>query len=188
MRKMRTVLVLVVLLALLGTQAAWAAPPASSIVHVVQRGETLYSIARHYGSSVSAIAAANGITNVNRITVGQRLVIPTGSPGTTPPGSVYVVRPGDTLYSIARRLGVTVQALVNVNHIANPNRIYAGQRLIVPSDGGHTPAPGTYYRVQRGDTLYSIAWRYGVTVWAIVHANGLANPNLIYAGQVLFIP
>ncbi len=188
MRKARMAVVVVVLLALLGTQSAWAAPEASGIVHVVQRGETMYSIARHYGTTVQAIAAANGIANPNLIYVGQRLIIPTGG-GQPGGGTVYVVRYGDTLSSIAWRFGVSVQAIMNANGITNPNLIYVGQRLVIPASSYYPPPPqGVYYRVQPGDTLYSIAWRYGVSVWSIVHANGLSNPNLIYAGQVIFIP
>jgi LysM repeat protein len=115
----------------------------------------------------------------------------------------YVIQPGDTLFSIARRFGTTVQALAAANRIVNPNLIYAGQTLIIPgTDGtagqGEAPAPpppppapspgGTTYIVQRGDTLFRIAVRHGVTIQAIAQANGLTNPNLIYAGQTLTIP
>ncbi|RPI52505.1 MAG: LysM peptidoglycan-binding domain-containing protein, partial [Chloroflexi bacterium] len=142
------------------------------------------------GTTVSAIASANGIANPNRIFVGQRLRIPSGHPGGPGPGGggIYIVRHGDTLSGIARHLGVSLHALINVNGIRNPNRIYAGQRLVIPGGGVCHSCGGTFYRVQRGDTLYSIAWRYGTTVWAIAHANGLRNPNVIYAGQVLRIP
>jgi len=191
MKHVKLAIVLLALLALVGAQTAWAAaPPASGLVHVVRRGDTMYSIARAYGTTVSAIVAANGIANPNRIYVGQRLRIPSGhSEGYHPGGGVYIVRHGDTLSSIARHLGVSLRALIHVNGIRNPNYIYAGQRLVIPRDGDSCySCGGTFYRVQRGDTLYSIAWRYGRTVWAIAHANGIRNPNVIYAGQVLRIP
>ncbi|HRQ36510.1 MAG TPA: LysM domain-containing protein [Chloroflexota bacterium] len=115
----------------------------------------------------------------------------------------YTVQYGDTLFSIARRYGTTVQAIVAANNIPNPNLIYVGQVLEIPTDGSPPPQPtapppgpqptpppgGTItYVVQRGDTLSSIARRFGTTVNAIVAANNIANPNLIYAGQVLIIP
>jgi LysM repeat protein len=187
-KHLKLVIVIVVLLALLGAQTAWAAPQASGLVHVVRKGDTMYSIARTYGTTVWAIAAANGIANPNIIYVGQRLRIPTGHAPYPAPGNVYIVRPGDTLYSIARHFGVSLSALISVNGISNPNRIYAGQRLIIPGGGTCYTCGGIFYRVQRGDTLYSIACRFGRTVWAIASANGITNPNVIYAGQVLRIP
>ena len=117
--------------------------------------------------------------------------------------STYVVRSGDTLYSIARKFGVTVAAIARANNITNTSLIYVGQTLVIPSNasgassssgtgsstsGGNTgPCPQTYI-VQRGETLRRIASKCGTTVAAIVAANGLGNPNLIYAGQVLTIP
>jgi LysM repeat protein len=116
--------------------------------------------------------------------------------------TIYVVQPGDTLSAIAARFGVSVQALITANNLANPNLIYVGQRLTIPGVGGTpaptsppgTPAPtsvpgaGTRYTVQRGDTLFQIAVRFNTTVAAIMAANALTNPNLIFAGQVLVIP
>jgi LysM repeat protein len=171
-------------------------------VHVVQRGETLYSIARYYGTTPQAIASANGLANPNYIYAGQRLIIPTGGGGgggAAATGSAYVVRQGDTLYAIAARHGTTVSALVQANGLANANYIYAGQRLVIPigssggggsSRGGGSPSggSGSNYVVRRGDTLASIAYRYGTTAWAIANANRLANPNIIYPGQQLRIP
>jgi len=176
------------LLLLTSAQVVWAAPPASCpTVHVVQWGETLSHIAVRYGVTVQSLATANGIANPNRIYAGQRLTVPCGTP--PPSGGVwYTVRSGDTLSGIAWRYGVRVWAIVQANGLANPNRIYAGQRLLIP--GGTTPPPGggVWYTVRWGDTLSGIAWRYGRTTWAIAQANGIANPNWIYAGQRLYIP
>ena len=131
-KHLKLAVVILVLLALLGAQTAWAAPQASGLVHVVRVGDTMYSIARTYGTTVWAIAAANGIANPNLIFVGQRLHIPSGAPPGPMPGGVYIVRPGDTLSSIARHFGVSLPALIAANHIVNPNCIFAGQRLIIP--------------------------------------------------------
>jgi len=100
-----------------------------------------------------------------------------------------VVQPGDTLYSIARRYGVTVWDLASYNNIYNVNLIYVGQVLIIPGSGGQPgPGPGATYTICYGDTMYSIARRYGVTVWQLASFNNITNPNIIYAGQVLRIP
>jgi hypothetical protein len=89
---------------------------------------------------------------------------------------------------------VTIYAIVRLNGIVNPNRIYVGQRLRMPCASPPAPAPptpapgGAYYVVRRGDTLAKIALRFGVSVWSIVQANSIPNPNLIHVGQRLFIP
>lgn len=171
-------------------------------VHVVQRGETLYSIAGRYGTTVQAIASANGLRNASLIYAGQRLTIPSGggtsgsttSGGTATGGGTYTVRPGDTLWAIATRHGTTIAAIKQANGLAS-NVIYVGQRLVLSGNSGATssgsPAQtggnSQVYTVRRGDTLASIAYRYGTTVSALVRANGLANPNLLYAGQQLRI-
>jgi LysM repeat protein len=182
------VLVVIVLMALLLPPAIYAAP--GQIVHVVRRGETMYSIARHYGSTVQAIAYANGIRNPSYIWVGQRLIIPCHGGYYPPPpcGSYHIVRRGETLSSIARRYGTTAWAIAIANGMRNPNYIWAGQRLYIPCMGGWVPGGVVTYIVRRGDTLYSIARRFGTCVQAIVRANGIRNANYIWAGQRLIIP
>ena len=106
-----------------------------------------------------------------------------------PPIRWHYVQWGENLTLIARWYGTTTWAIVQENGLSNPNLIYAGQSLRIPASGGSTPSPSpTRYRVQRGDTLIGIAWRYGTTVWAIANANGIANVNQIYYGQWLTIP
>ena len=114
----------------------------------------------------------------------------------------YQVKWGDTLWSLSRTYGTTVQAITEANQLANPNLIYVGQILEIPVDGATpppatpppvTPPPGTppgstLYVVQRGDTLSAIARRFNSTVSAIVQYNNIPNPNLIYPGQQLIIP
>ncbi len=158
--------------------AAVEAPPVApssatpvEVRHQVRKGESLSLIARRNGVTVSALAAANGITNVNRIVVGQWLVIPAAGgpaaalvntptppelvpvpvavapvpevvPGATPgPGELsYVLRRGDSLFTVARRFKVTVAVLAATNRIANPNRVLAGTRLVIPSPAVPAPA------------------------------------------------
>lgn len=164
---------------------------AQGTVHVVQPGETLYSIAARYGTTVQTIAQANGLSNLNLVYVGQRLVIPSGSGSTTATGRTYTVRAGDTLWSIAARHGTTVAMLMQVNGLTNASYVYVGQRLTIP--GGNpgssgSQGGGSIYVVRAGDTLASVAARHRTTVVAIVSANGLTNPNYIYPGQRLRIP
>jgi LysM repeat protein len=112
--------------------APTAAPPASgAIYHTVQAGENLYRISKRYGVTVEAIMAANGITDARSLKVGQVLLIPAAGGGTTGTGA-YVVQPGDTLYSIAKRFGTTVETLAALNGLAPPYTIKVGQSLVIP--------------------------------------------------------
>ena len=134
-----------IILALVMPQGAYAADP----VHVVKRGENLYRIALRYGTSVSAIAKANGIHNTNYVYAGQRLSIPGKSGSSSSSGSssgssssssaVHTVKRGENLTRIAARYGTAVSAIVKANGLSNPSRIYVGQRLRIPgksSSGG----------------------------------------------------
>jgi LysM repeat protein len=193
-----------VLLSALLAQVLLTATPAhaqSTTIHVVQPGETLYSIARHYGVPASAICAANRIANPRLIYTGQRLVIPisnsTSTPSSgTPTGTTHVVQPGENLYRIALRYGTTILALASANGISEPTQIRVGQTLIIPggSSAPSTPSSpppttsGQTHTVQSGETLSAIAQRYGVSVWVLARANSLTNPSLIIPGQVLVIP
>jgi LysM repeat protein len=181
------------LLVLFCPPAAAAPQSTDPVIHVVRWGETLYLIARQYGTTTQAIANANNLRNLNFVYAGQRLVIPTG--GSASPGggtSPYVVQRGDTLRTIASRYGTTVSYLSSLNGLGNPNFIWVGQRLKVPASGApsSTPTQGStvVHIVQRGEFLARIAWNYGVTSSAIARANNLANPSLIYVGQRLIIP
>ncbi|MGC8785859.1 MAG: LysM peptidoglycan-binding domain-containing protein [Anaerolineae bacterium] len=107
-------------------------PPSYPIYHQVQWGENLTRIAMRYGTTVWAIAQANGIWNINYIRAGQVLLIPVPGPIPGPMPRTYIVQPGDTLSAIAWRFGTTVWALAQANGIWNPNLIYIGQRLYIP--------------------------------------------------------
>jgi LysM repeat protein len=126
-----------------GGEAQPTATPATNAsgqqVHTVQPGETLLSISRLYGVSTEEIAAANNLANVNQLDVGQVLIIPV--PGSTVPGAttppttgeqVHVVQPGENLFRIALRYGLTVNELAAYNGIANPALIFVGQVIRIP--------------------------------------------------------
>lgn len=191
------------LLGILLTGVLLAAAPAhaaelcqSGVIHVVGWGETLFSIAGHYGVSVDAISAANGIADPTRIYAGQRLVIPTSNVPAAPAaaGATHVVQAGENLYRIALRYGTTVAALTELNRIYNPGHVVAGQTLVIP---GSPTVPTVAYQpehastthtVQPGETLSVIAHRYGVGIWTLAQVNSIANPALIVPGQTLVIP
>ncbi len=199
------------------------------IIHTVRPGDTVGRLAIFYGSTVEAIIAANGIGPDARIFVGQGLIIPirtatpptsapvqpsatpfvpTAAPTQVLPGTIsgpapgtitYVVQPGDTLYSIALRFRTSITILAQLNRIANPNRLFVGQPIlvpvlvtppvitVVPPTASAPPVTRTYI-VRPGDNLFRISLRFGVPMSVLIRANNLGNPNLIFIGQVLIIP
>ena len=162
-----------------------------TITYIVKRGDTLLQIALRYGTTVNTLVRLNNITNPNRIYVGQRLTIPGRSRGSSK--VTYVIKRGDTLSQIAARYGTTVNTLARLNNIRNINLIYAGQILSIPSNSSNAyqeelhDCGHTLYTVKYGDTLTAIARKYNVTVDSIVSLNQIANPNMIYVGQILRI-
>jgi murein DD-endopeptidase MepM/ murein hydrolase activator NlpD len=173
--------------------SAYAAPrpgdtPPGATVHVVQRGETLYSIAADYGVTVEAILALNDLDDPDYLRVGQRLIIP--APGTAPgTAESYAVQPGDTLDAIALYFGTTPAALVAANGLVNPGNIYAGQVLTLA--GVSAPdrrVSGRTVIVQPGDTLTTIALRYHTTLRALLAANRLENGDYAYPGLRILVP
>jgi murein DD-endopeptidase MepM/ murein hydrolase activator NlpD len=182
-------------------QAQSGEPPAQLTVHVVERGETLFSIAGRYGVTVDAVTHANAVSDPRKIYVGQRLIIPSGSTSIGPTETApYVLEAGDTLASIAQRYGTTWHALAQLNDLLAPNTVVAGQVIKVPAPhkpsdetgtpkvGGSPVQSGATYVVREDDTWFRIALRYDVPPWALANANRVTNPALIYPGQELVAP
>ena len=166
------------------TLASAAALASAARTYTVRRGDTLSEIAARFGTTVNELVRLNNIADPDRIYEGDRLIIRAG----TGDGNTYTVQRGDTLSEIAARFGTTVNELVRLNNIADRDRIYPGQVLILRESGSVTPPSGaTTYTVQRNDNLTEIAARFGTTVAELVRLNNIANPNLIYPGQVLII-
>src|SRR5687768_17019074 len=111
------------------TQGVANLAPGDPTFHTVQAGETLTGIALRYGVSVDEIVQANGLSNANYLYVGQQLAIPNDVPSG---GQIHTVQVGESLSVIARRYGVTVDAVVNANGLTNRNSIIAGQKLTIP--------------------------------------------------------
>jgi len=104
-------------------------------------------------------------------------------PSVQPSGTTYIVQPGDTLSDIAARYGTTYQSLAAINNIADPNRIYPGQEIVI--DGAAAEASTEYYTIQPGDTLSGIASTYGTTWQWLAEINGIDTPDLIHPGTTI---
>lgn len=197
-----------------GPQAGGGATAVQTTDYTVKAGDNLAAIAARFGTTVDAIARLNGISDPNALSLGQVLKIPgtgavsgasapvptaAGAPAASAAPGSYTVQAGDTLGKIAQRFGTTSAELARLNNLTNPDQIKVGQKLQVPGAGGAgagttTSAPttttgqGRTHTVARGETLGTIAKRYGVTVKQIQAANNISNPDRIYVGQKLLIP
>lgn len=172
---MRFILLVLVVLSLPGLTRAQATE-----VHEVQSGQTLYSIAQQYGTSVDRLQELNDLQSA-QLTVGQRLRVP--ATGTDTPDGYHRIREGETLYSVAARYGVAVDSLRASNPDLEVTRPLPADSLLA--------LPRTFqtltYDVESGNTLIGIAREFGVSVEALREQNDLEG-NRIQAGQRLEIP
>ena len=171
-------------------------------VYTVRSGDTLADIAARHGTTVSALARGNGISNPNLIVIGKTLTVlgsAAGSPtpkittaggGKQLPGQRHTVRSGDTISGIAARYGISAKDLATWNGLVD-GKLYATARLVLynpgnlPSRGG---GGGGTHTVASGETLGEIAGRYGVSSSTLASTNGISDPRRLQAGQTLTIP
>lgn len=156
--------------------------------YTVKKGDTLYGISNQFGVSVVDLKNLNNLKD-NNLKIGQVLKISQNS-GTNPDSTVnYIVKKGDSLYSIARVYKTTVQEIQKLNNLKS-NALSIGQELKIPENYVNDASANlpTYinYTVKKGDSLYSIAKRYGITTNTIIKDNALKN-NLLSIGQNLKI-
>lgn len=164
-------------------------PPEGLITntYVVQKGDTLYSIANKLGTTVSELKKENNLTT-NTLQIGEVLRIPTKEIYEEEE-NIYIVKKGDSLYSIANKYNTTVEELKRINNLTS-NILSIGQVLKLPSDKANNVEKEENtisYTVQKGDSLYSIARKYDTTIDRIKDLNNLTT-NLLSIGQVLLIP
>ncbi|MDP6868916.1 MAG: LysM peptidoglycan-binding domain-containing protein, partial [Acidimicrobiales bacterium] len=179
---------LTMVFALLGVSLTVVPPASADVTVIVEAGDSLSELAAEHGTSVSALMAANGITDPDRLYMGQELVVPGDGVTMTLPPLVVVVQSGDSLSGIATYHGVTVDALVSANGITDPDSVYVGQELLVPGASGAARAKGpTVVVVRSGDSLSEIAAAYGVTVSALMRENSITDPDRLQVGQRLTI-
>ncbi len=159
-------------------------PVVGSDYYVVQKGDSLWSIAKKLNTTVDELKRLNNLTS-NNLAIGQVLKIPGSSP-TENTDEYYIVKSGDTLYSIARENGLTVQDIINLNNLSSTN-LKVGQRLKLKATIPSTQTDENIYIVVKGDSLYAIANRFNISVQDIIDANNLKSTALSI-GQKLIIP
>ena len=148
--------------------------------YIVQKGDTLYSIANRYNTTVNQLKELNNLVS-NALSIGQVLYVKTNDnvDSNINGNVIYTVQKGDTLYSISKEFKVSIEDIKKINNLNN-DILRINQKLIIPIQNPNT------YIVQKGDTLYSIARKNNITVDEIKRKNNL-NTNLISLGQILYL-
>lgn len=150
-------------------------------VHTVQKGDTLWKIAKMYGVDFEELKAANPqLTNPDLIMPGMKILIP----GAADERPFHVVKAGDTMWKIARMHGISVDQLIAENpQIPDPNRITVGMKVYLPT------SLFTKHTVKAGETMWTIAQKYKVDFQALKAANPqIPNPDQIMPGDIVWVP
>ena len=176
--------------------------PPGGTLYTVRAGDTLFAIASRFGIPLDCLIRFNPqITDPNVLFPGQVICVPppaacVPAPTCPPGGTLYTIRPGDTLFAIATRFGIPLDCLLRFNpQITDPAVIFPGQVICVPPAAAcpppTVPCPpgGTLYTVRPGDTLFLIASRFGISVQCLIQFNPqITDPNIIVPGQVICVP
>ncbi len=156
--------------------------PATFDAYIVQSGDSLYTLAQRFNTTVGALAEANDMQEPGQLLAGQSILVPTGASSYV---EVYEIQPGDTLFSISKRFNTSIGLLQGLNDIADGRRIIAGQTLLVPSvnqEGLQIHVVGPE------DSLNSISRRYNTAVSVLMSLNGITDARDLQAGARILVP
>ncbi len=181
-------------LAMIESMPKWIPPQATYVIHYVRMGETVSGIARRYRTSIRAITRLNRLRRSYLIRPGQRLKIPSRGrrvsysprPSRTRPEkgkTTYIVKRGDSLYQIASAFNTSVDSIKKNNNLSS-NSLTLGQRLTIKPQ---VPEGASQYTVKQGDTPYTIARKFGMTLQTLLQINTLSSRSKIYPGQSLWV-
>ena len=150
--------------------------------YIVQSGDTLFSIAQRFDTTVDVLRSVNDFAADRALLAGQLILVPAGG---RPYIEIYDVKPGDTLFSIAKRFNTSIEILKNLNGIVDERHIEAGQRILAPKIDEERFET---YTIKTADSLYNISRRYATTEADLVALNGLASALDIEIGQAILVP
>ncbi|MDR1570463.1 MAG: LysM peptidoglycan-binding domain-containing protein [Oscillospiraceae bacterium] len=180
------------------TDAAPNPPPCSGNKYVIQKGDTFYSISQKFDIALADLLAANPGMNPEKLEPGDIICVPKKSGAASPPsceGAKYVIKKGDTFYNIAQNFSLTVDALRKANPTVDPDNLQIGQIICLPKPGDSKPpaepvkpCKPCVYIVQCGDTLFSIAKKFAVTLADLFAANPGLRPDCLLEGANVAIP
>lgn len=159
-----------------------SAVPAAFDTYIIQSGDSLYSIAQRFNTTVETLMAANSISGDGRIIAGHALLVPAAEEAQV---DIYEVQPGDSLFSISRRFSTTVGILQGLNELGDSSEIVAGQTIAVPS---LDESRYEVYVVASEDSLLSIAERFQSDVSELMSLNGIADERDLVEGQTILVP
>lgn len=172
-----------------GGQRTGTRCPGGTFPYTIKQGDTIYKLAQRYNTTVKAILNVNPGINPDNLQIGQVICIPSEAPQRCPAGTFsYTIKQGDTIYKLAQSYNTTVEAILKVNPGINPDNLQIGQVICIPSETSPPTCDGTYYVVRSGDTFYSIAGKYGISVEALMAANPGVDPYNLRVGQLICIP
>lgn len=152
--------------------------PGDYLIYTIKKGDNLYSIAKNYNITLEELINFNqqGSTLLH---IGEQLLIPINNQ--TNNNIQYVIKPGDTLYNIAKRYNTNVDEIKRINNL-NTNMLKIGETILIPGTSNYQT-----YVIRTNDTLEGIALRYNTTVENIMKANNLLTDD-VTVGQIILIP
>ncbi|MFZ5824789.1 MAG: LysM peptidoglycan-binding domain-containing protein [Bacillota bacterium] len=166
--------------------------PPNTFPHVVSPGDTMYGLATRFNTTVAAIMSANPMVRPEFLQVGQVLCIPRQPVyPACPEGNYYALRPGDTLWAIARFYNISLDDLLEANPGINPYGLQVGQVICIPVATPPVracPEGADRYVIKPGDTFFTIARRRNISVDALLRANPNVNPDALLVGQTICVP
>lgn len=160
--------------------------PCPGFIYIIQAGDTFFLLSQRFNVPLDAILAANPGVDPNNLQIGQRVCIPSGVP--VCPGFFYVIQAGDTLFQLSQLFNVPLDEILAANPGIDPQSLQIGQVICIPTEEIESECPGFIYTVQAGDTLFSLAQQFGVTVAAIEEVNPGIDPRNLAIGQKICIP